>query len=283
MSKENDNIPSRVINILPLRLEHATSAPPPTAHDRRAPPARRRSKLPAPSVMERPYGDVLDNPASTDEGDYGVQTAAPVGGWARDDNRHEPLSPLHPPHRTSARGYSELSSTSPLPQSPSSRGHTSARRVEPIDTSLSPSPQPRGAANQWVPAGDGSGRGGGGGGGGRSGGLARVCDHVSLRLSAVFEHPTFNAVQSGVLSCVLESDNNVVVSAPTGSGKTGVLEMAMVRALDSSDRSSTSSSMKVIYLAPTKALCHERFTDWEKRFRPLGENASHPAQSLPCV
>jgi len=85
-------------------------------------------------------------------------------------------------------------------------------------------------------------------------------------MRAVFAHPTFNRVQSEVLTCVLESNDNVVVSAPTGSGKTGVLEMAMVRALDS-----TGSSIKIIYLAPTKALCQERFSDWQKRFGPCGE------------
>ena len=37
----------------------------------------------------------------------------------------------------------------------------------------------------------------------------------------VFPYPCFNRVQSESFSVVYESDVNVVVSAPTGSGKTG--------------------------------------------------------------
>ena len=50
-----------------------------------------------------------------------------------------------------------------------------------------------------------------------------------------------------------------VVAAPTGSGKTGVLELAMLRMLSSclnpyGQFCHSSGSLKAVYLAPTKAL-----------------------------
>jgi len=57
-----------------------------------------------------------------------------------------------------------------------------------------------------------------------------------------------------------------VLSAPTGSGKTAVLELAICRLICASD----DGSYKVIYQAPTKSLCAERQRDWQSRFGPLG-------------
>jgi len=50
-----------------------------------------------------------------------------------------------------------------------------------------------------------------------------------------FQH--FNAVQSSVLDDVLHSDINVVLAAPTGSGKTGAFELAIIRMLHTQDAS----------------------------------------------
>ncbi|MPC18208.1 putative ATP-dependent DNA helicase HFM1 [Portunus trituberculatus] len=50
------------------------------------------------------------------------------------------------------------------------------------------------------------------------------------------QFPFFNIVQSTVFPDVFESDRSVVVSAPTGSGKTVVMELALVRLLITRDR-----------------------------------------------
>ena len=84
------------------------------------------------------------------------------------------------------------------------------------------------------------------------------------------------------------SDGNVVVSAPTGAGKSTLFEMAFARfiAMDlkAQDRQQQVSSAsakwslppptvsmarKIVYVAPSKALCVERYEDWSKRLREM--------------
>lgn len=86
------------------------------------------------------------------------------------------------------------------------------------------------------------------------------------RLRAVFPFPMFNVVQSKCFAQVFQSDNNFVLSSPTGSGKTAILELAICRAI----ATNSTGQYKVIYQAPTKALCSERQRDWDKKFTPIG-------------
>jgi len=94
---------------------------------------------------------------------------------------------------------------------------------------------------------------------------------VSLRQSlpdkfrAVFPFELFSAVQSKCFEAVFNTNDNVVVAAPTGSGKTAILELAICRlALQRGNE-----NFKIVYQAPTKALCSERARDWEAKFGPL--------------
>ncbi|XP_054729018.1 probable ATP-dependent DNA helicase HFM1 isoform X1 [Anastrepha obliqua] len=96
----------------------------------------------------------------------------------------------------------------------------------------------------------------------------------------IFEHlHSFNAVQSSLIDVLLHSNRSVVLSAPTGSGKTVAFELAIVRMLlDHQLTGATSASQdlsnimvtKAIYVAPIKALCAERFDDWKVRFGLIG-------------
>ena len=86
------------------------------------------------------------------------------------------------------------------------------------------------------------------------------------RLRAIFPFPLFNAVQSKCFHRIYESDDNFVLSAPTGSGKTAILELAICRAVNHN----ATDQYKIVYQAPTKSLCSERQRDWEKRLGPLG-------------
>ncbi|KAF7295289.1 DEAD/DEAH-box DNA helicase [Mycena indigotica] len=81
----------------------------------------------------------------------------------------------------------------------------------------------------------------------------------------IFKFPVFNAVQSTCFSTVFSSDENLIVSAPTGSGKTVLFELAIIRMLKE-----VGSNFKCVYMAPTKALCSERQRDWSTKFASLG-------------
>lgn len=61
------------------------------------------------------------------------------------------------------------------------------------------------------------------------------------------------------------TNENLVVAAPTGSGKTVVLEMAICKLL----LESKTDQYKIVYMAPTKALCSERQRDWQAKFASL--------------
>ncbi|GAA5978347.1 hypothetical protein JCM5350_001135 [Sporobolomyces pararoseus] len=79
---------------------------------------------------------------------------------------------------------------------------------------------------------------------------------------SIWRFGVFNAVQSHCFGSVYCADENVVVSAPTGAGKTVLFELAIIRVL----MNSNSNQSKVLYMAPTKSLCAERANDWKKKF-----------------
>ncbi|EKG13359.1 Helicase [Macrophomina phaseolina MS6] len=98
-------------------------------------------------------------------------------------------------------------------------------------------------------------------------GIQLVSTHdLPDRFRTVFPFPAFNIVQSKCFNVVYGTNDNFVVSAPTGSGKTAIFELAILRLINGF----ASGSFKAIYQAPTKALCFERQRDWEKKFKPLG-------------
>ncbi|KAI8383054.1 hypothetical protein BD560DRAFT_444155 [Blakeslea trispora] len=82
---------------------------------------------------------------------------------------------------------------------------------------------------------------------------------------SVFKFRFFNVIQSSCFNDAFSENNNLVISAPTGSGKTATMELAIIRLLFNKG-----SHSKVIYMAPTKSLCSERVRDWQQKFLPLG-------------
>lgn len=57
----------------------------------------------------------------------------------------------------------------------------------------------------------------------------------------------------------------MLVGAPTGSGKTNIAEICILRCFNEYP------DKKVIYVAPMKALAKERILDWKKRFSSLNK------------
>jgi replicative superfamily II helicase len=77
----------------------------------------------------------------------------------------------------------------------------------------------------------------------------------------VFPFERFNRMQHEALPALVERDENVVVSAPTASGKTVLAELAICRALDAGETA--------LFIAPLRALTNEKEAEWE-RFESLG-------------
>ncbi|XP_059199855.1 probable ATP-dependent DNA helicase HFM1 [Centropristis striata] len=102
-------------------------------------------------------------------------------------------------------------------------------------------------------------------------GVLRPVSEISAKFRSVFnEFPYFNYVQSKALDDVLYTGKNFVACAPTGSGKTVLFELAIIRLL--METSEPWSNVKAVYMAPIKALCSQCFESWKKKFGPLGLN-----------
>ncbi|KAJ4393931.1 ATP-dependent DNA helicase MER3 [Gnomoniopsis smithogilvyi] len=82
------------------------------------------------------------------------------------------------------------------------------------------------------------------------------------RFHSVFPYDLFNAVQSKCFKSVYTTDENLIVSAPTGSGKTVLFELAICKLANQRDN----ENAKIVYIAPTKALCREKAEQWRKKF-----------------
>ncbi|XP_057689624.1 activating signal cointegrator 1 complex subunit 3 [Corythoichthys intestinalis] len=76
---------------------------------------------------------------------------------------------------------------------------------------------------------------------------------------SLYKFTHFNPIQTQIFHTLYHTDTNVLLGAPTGSGKTIAAEMAMFRVFNKYPNS------KVVYIAPLKALVRERIEDWKVR------------------
>jgi len=69
----------------------------------------------------------------------------------------------------------------------------------------------------------------------------------------------FNPIQTQLFHILYHSDTPVLLGAPTGSGKTTVAELALLR------MKKQNPNAKCVYIAPLKSLARERLKEWSKR------------------
>ncbi len=91
-----------------------------------------------------------------------------------------------------------------------------------------------------------------------------VAGTIDDRFKEMFPFGNFNRMQSAAVPVILGSDENVVVSAPTASGKTVLAEAAMIRELSKPGRG------KVLFIAPLRALTNEKESEWKRILSAIG-------------
>eukprot|EP00754_Rhynchopus_humris_P036903 Rhum_TRINITY_DN18999_c0_g1::Rhum_TRINITY_DN18999_c0_g1_i1::g.168732::m.168732/K15271/HFM1, MER3; ATP-dependent DNA helicase HFM1/MER3 len=105
-----------------------------------------------------------------------------------------------------------------------------------------------------------------------------VASLLPPRLASLFHFEAFNKVQSRCAGQLLGDDESMVVSSPTGSGKTVLMELAILRVFFYNETAGryevtlgeTRNTRKVVYVAPIKALAYEKAKEWAAMLGPFG-------------
>lgn len=87
-----------------------------------------------------------------------------------------------------------------------------------------------------------------------------------------------NRIQTKCFPTAFNDDGNMLICAPTGSGKTNVAMLAMLREIGKNRNPETGEIMlddfKIVYIAPLKALVQEQVGNFGKRLEPYGIKVS---------
>ena len=88
------------------------------------------------------------------------------------------------------------------------------------------------------------------------------------------ETTSLNPIQSKVFHAAFEGDSNMLICAPTGSGKTNIALLTVLKALSHHYNPKTKklnlSAFKIVYIAPLKALVQEQVREFQRRLAFLG-------------
>ncbi|OAF66385.1 hypothetical protein A3Q56_05891 [Intoshia linei] len=99
--------------------------------------------------------------------------------------------------------------------------------------------------------------------------LKYITDLPGYAQAAFSSYKTLNRVQSQICETALTTDENILVSAPTGAGKTNVALLAIMREIGKHIDADTGiirkSEFKMVYIAPMKSLVQEQVGMFRKR------------------
>lgn len=100
--------------------------------------------------------------------------------------------------------------------------------------------------------------------------IAEVLDQIDPEyddlIAKVLRYKVFSRVQGHCLEAIFNNWDNILINAPTGSGKTHIFEVALLYhylAYEYKDK------FKCILIVPIKSLCSEVSTTWHRIFGPL--------------
>ncbi|KAG8421650.1 Pre-mRNA splicing [Metarhizium acridum] len=89
---------------------------------------------------------------------------------------------------------------------------------------------------------------------------------------------SLNKIQSKCYPSAFQDDGNMLVCAPTGSGKTNVAMLTILREIGKNRNAETGDidldAFKIVYIAPLKALVQEQVGNFGKRLEPYGIRVS---------
>ena len=86
---------------------------------------------------------------------------------------------------------------------------------------------------------------------------------------------SLNRIQSRIYHTAFHSNENVLVCAPTGAGKTNIAMIAILRELAANIQQGKMQryAFKIVYVAPMKALAAEQTATFSRRLAELGAPA----------
>ena len=95
---------------------------------------------------------------------------------------------------------------------------------------------------------------------------------------------TLNRIQSRIYRTAMYSNENVLVCAPTGAGKTNIAMIAILRevAANMQQGQIRRQDFKIVYVAPMKALAAEQTATFSRRLADLGASPLpiHPSTGV---
>lgn len=96
---------------------------------------------------------------------------------------------------------------------------------------------------------------------------------------------TLNRIQSRIYHTAFNSNENLLVCAPTGAGKTNIAMVAVLRELASNMRAGViqKADFKIVYVAPMKALAAEVTATFSRRLAALGAPACSDGPRSACI